>query len=701
MSAQASPVNARKLLDMVRHGLGAPLIVLAMLAMVVVPLAAPVLDALFTFNIAISLMVLLAVVYVKRPLDFTIFPIVLLMTTMLRLALNVASTRVILLNGQNGHDAAGKVIAAFGEFVIGGNYAVGIVVFAILTIINFVVITKGAGRVSEVTARFILDAMPGKQMAIDADLNAGLLTREEAKARREEVREEADFYGAMDGASKFIRGDAIAGILILFINLLGGLAVGVLQHGMPFGEAASTYTLLSIGDGLVAQLPALLVSSAVAMLVTRASRAQDMSQAMVGQVFGQHKALAIAAAILGLVGLVPGMPNVAFLTLGLLLGFVAWRLWKRDAGTPSPGTGAAPGKPGDPKLPGAAPAPSPELSWDELRPIDPLGLEVGYRLIPLVDKNQGGELMARIKGVRRKLTQDIGFLIPPVHIRDNLELTATSYRLLIHGVPVATAEVHPDRELALDPGGALGKLDGIKGKDPAFGLDATWIQPGQRAQAEAMGYTVVDPATVIATHLSHLIREHAPELLGHEEVQQLLAQLGKSAPKLVEDLTPKALPLAVVVRVLQNLLVERIPIRQLRKIVEALVEHAPHGQDPAMLTAAVRTSLGRFIVQEIAGMSPELPVFTLAPQLERVLQESAQGGGNVALEPGLAERLHQSLADCVGKQEARNEPAVVLVPGQVRAALARLVRHSVPQLSVLAYSEVPEDKRLKLVGTIS
>ena len=702
MSAQpvGAGMNARKVLDMIRNGLGAPLIVLALLAMVVMPLAAPVLDALFTFNIAISLMVLLAVVYVKRPLDFTIFPIVLLITTMLRLALNVASTRVILLNGQNGHEAAGKVIAAFGEFVIGGNYAVGIVVFAILTIINFVVITKGAGRVSEVTARFILDAMPGKQMAIDADLNAGLLTREEAKARREEVREEADFYGAMDGASKFIRGDAIAGILILFINLLGGLAVGVLQHGMPFGDAAATYTLLSIGDGLVAQLPALLVSSAVAMLVTRASRSQDMAQAMMGQVFGQYRALTIAAAIMGVVGLVPGMPNVAFLTLAAILGVVAWKAWKkstaaaRAAETPAASRGETLG------LPGATPSPTAELTWDELRPVDPLGLEVGYRLIPLVDKNQGGELMARIKGVRRKLTHDIGFLIPSVHIRDNLELPATAYRLLIHGVPVATAEIHPDRELALDPGSALVALEGIAGKDPAFGLDATWIQPHQRAHAETMGYTVVDPATVVATHLSHLIREHAPELLGHEEVQQLLANLAKSAPKLVEDLTPKSLPLSAVVRVLQNLLIERIPIRQLRKIVESLVENAPLSQDPATLTAAVRNALGRFIVQEIAGMSAELPVFTLNPQLERVLQESTQGNG-AALEPGLAERLHQSLAECVSKQEAKNEPAVVLVPGPVRAALARLVRHSVPSLSVLAYSEVPEDKRLKLVGTIS
>lgn len=706
MTAMTMPPAARRVFDLLRHGLGAPLIVLALLAMVVVPLPAPVLDALFTFNIAISLMVLLAVVNVKRPLDFTIFPIVLLITTMLRLALNVASTRVILMNGQDGHEAAGKVIAAFGEFVIGGDYAVGIVVFAILTIINFVVITKGAGRVSEVSARFILDAMPGKQMAIDADLNAGLLTREEAKARREEVREEADFYGAMDGANKFIRGDAIAAILILFINLIGGLAIGVMVHGMPVGEAAATYTLLTIGDGLVSQLPALLVSAAVAMLVTRASRAQDMGKSMVGQVFGQHRALAVAAGIMGLVGLIPGMPNLAFLTIAAILGGLAWLMYKRSLE-------AAQGSDnhiGDVGVSGSSPtallendgrpSPNAELSWDELRPVDPLGLEVGYRLIPLVDKNQSGELMARIKGVRRKLTQDLGFLVPPVHIRDNLELAPNAYRLLVHGVAVAGADIHPDRELALDPGGALGPIDGLAGKDPAFGLDATWILPGARAQAEALGYTVVDPATVVATHLSHLIAEHAPELLGHEEVQQLLATLAKSAPKLVEDLTPKSLSLPVVARVLQNLLGERIALRQLRKIVESLVENAPHTQDPALLTAAVRTALGRFIVQEIAGNTPELPVYTLNPQLERVLQDSMQGNG-AALEPGLAERLHQSLADAVAKQEARNEPSVLLVPAPVRQALARMVRHSVPQLSVLAYNEVPEDKRLKLVGSIS
>ncbi|UNK43951.1 flagellar biosynthesis protein FlhA [Luteimonas sp. S4-F44] len=684
----------KRLFDMLRHGLGAPLLVLALLAMVVVPLPPFVLDVLFSFNIAISLVVLLAVVYVQRPLDFSIFPIVLLMTTMLRLALNVASTRVILLHGQNGPGAAGNVIESFGEFVVGGNFAVGIVAFAILTIINFMVITKGAGRVSEVTARFILDAMPGKQMAIDADLNAGLLTREEAKARREEVRQEADFYGAMDGASKFIRGDAIAGILILFVTIVGGLAIGMLQHGMPFGDAAATYTLLSIGDGLVSQLPALLVSSAVALLVTRASRAQDMGGAVTGQVFGQYRALAIAAVILLVVGLVPGMPNLAFLSLAAVVGYGAWTMRNRSLAAER--AAAAP----DAALPAPEQTTNAELGWDDLRPVDPLGLEVGYRLIPLVDKAQGGELMARIKAVRRKLTQDIGFLIPPVHIRDNLELAPTAYRLLVHGVPVATAEVHPDRLLALDPGGALQPIEGIPGKDPAFGLDALWILPIQRAQAEASGYTVVDPATVVATHLSHLVREQAPELLGHEEVQQLLATLARSAPKLAEDLTPKALPLAVVVRVLQNLLVERIPVRQLRRIAEALVEHAAHSQDPAQLTAAVRTALGRFIVQEIAGPAPDLPVYTLAPALERVLQDSAQGTG-AALEPGLAERLQQSLADCAGQQEARNEPAVVLVPGQVRAALARLVRHSVPTLSVLAYTEVPEDKRLKLLGTIS
>jgi len=685
------PAGLRRFGGVLRHGLGASLVVLALLAMVVVPLPPVLLDALFSFNIAISLVVLLAVVSVKRPLDFAIFPIVLLMTTMLRLALNVASVRVILLNGQHGHQAAGNVIAAFGEFVVGGNYAVGLVAFTILTIINFVVITKGAGRVSEVTARFILDAMPGKQMAIDADLNAGLLTREEARARREEVREEADFYGAMDGASKFIRGDAIAGILILFVTLIGGLIVGVMQHGMAVSEAAQTYTLLSIGDGLVSQLPALLVSSAVALLVTRASRSQDMGRAVLGQAFGQTRALAIASAILAVVGMVPGMPHVAFLTLAGLLGAAAWKLWRQPLD--------AEVTPGEASVVAMSGAGVPELGWDDIAPVDALELEVGYRLIALVDSSQGGELMARIKGIRRKLTQDIGFLIPPVHIRDNLELAANAYRLRVHGVPLAEAEIHPDRLLALDPSGALAALEGVPGKDPAFGLDAIWIAPAQRSQAEALGYTVVDPATVMATHLSQLIAAQAAELFGHDEARQLLATLGKSAPTLVEDLTPKALPLSVVVRVLQNLLAERVPIRQLRRIVEALLEHAGASQEPGMLTACVREALGRFIVQEIAGGLAELPVFTLAPALEQVLQDSMQGTV-AALEPGLAERLHRSLADCVAQQEAQGQPAVLLVPGPVRPGLARLVRHSLPGLSVLAYGEVPEDRAIQLLGTI-
>ncbi|MBZ4040458.1 flagellar biosynthesis protein FlhA [Lysobacter sp. 13A] len=676
----------------VRSGAAAPLVVMAMLAMVIVPLSPLMLDMLFTINIALSLVVMLAVVYVKRPLEFSIFPSVLLLVTLLRLALNVASTRVVLLHGHQGEAAAGHVIESFGQFVIGGSYAVGIVVFAILTIVNFVVVTKGAGRISEVSARFILDALPGKQMAIDADLNAGLLTREDAKLRRQEVREEADFYGSMDGASKFVRGDAIAGILILVINLIGGLLIGMLQHDMAFGDAARVYTLLAIGDGLVAQIPALLVATAVAMLVTRSTSEQEMGQAVQGQMFGQGRALAVAALLMGIIGVIPGMPNLPFLILAAILGYAAWRLHKRNLAAEEAPT---------PEATAAAQANSPmaELSWDEVRPVEPLGLEVGYRLIPMVDKTQGGELLARLKGVRRKLTQDLGFLIPAVHVRDNLELAPGQYRVLVHGVPVATGELHPDRELALDPGRVFGPLEGIPGKDPAFGLDAVWIPSAQRAHAESLGYTVVDASTVVATHLSHLVRERASELLGHDEVQQLLSSVGKATPKLVEDLTPKLLPLSVVVRVLQSLLVERVPLRQMRQIVEALLEHGAHSQDPAVLTAAVRTALGRFIVQEINGLAPELPVYTLAPALERVLQDSVSGQG-AAMEPGLAERLHQNLSDCVTRQEGRGEPAVLLVPGGIRATIARLVRHSVPALSVLAYGEVPEDKKLRLVGNV-
>lgn len=691
MSAQAQRTPLAGVLATMRGGLAAPVVVMALLAMVVVPLPTPLLDGLFTINIALSLVLMLAVVYVKRPLEFSIFPSVLLMITMLRLALNVASTRVVLLHGHEGPGAAGKVIESFGNFVVGGSFAVGIVVFAILTIINFVVVTKGSGRISEVSARFILDSMPGKQMAIDADLNAGLLSREEAKARRQEVAAEADFYGSMDGASKFVRGDAIAGLLILFVSIIGGLLIGTLQHGLSFGEAAEIYTLLTIGDGLVAQLPGLLVSTAVAMLVTRASGEQEMGEAVGTQVFGQKRALIVAAALLGIIGVVPGMPNLPFLLLAAALGYVAWRLHRKES--------VAAAGPTDAAATAGEAAPVPELSWDEVRPVEPLALEVGYKLIAMVDKSQGGELLARLKGIRRKLTQDLGFLIPAVHVRDNLELAPGQYRLLVHGVPVATGELHPDRDLALDPGQVFGPLEGIPGKDPAFGLDAVWIAPSQRAHAESLGYTVVDAATVVATHLSHVVRERATELLGHDEVQHLLDSVGKATPKLVEDLTPKLLPLSTIVRVLQSLLAEKVPLRQMRQIVEALLEHGAHTQDAAALTAAVRTALGRFIVQEINGMEPELPVYTLAPALERVLQESVSGNG-AALEPGLAERLHTNLSDCVTQQEGRGEPAVLLVPGAIRPTLSRLVRHSVPALSVLAYGEVPEDKRLRLVGSV-
>jgi flagellar biosynthesis protein FlhA len=668
-----------------RGGLAAPIVVLVILGMMIVPMAPFMLDLMFTLNIALSIVILMAVVYVLRPLEISAFPTVLLIVTLLRLALNVASSRVVLLHGHEGTHAAGKVIEAFGEFVIGGDYTVGLVVFIILTIVNFVVVTKGAGRVSEVSARFVLDAMPGRQMAIDADLNAGVITRDEAKHRREEVREEADFYGAMDGASKFVRGDAIAGILILLVNIVGGLAIGVLQHDLSMSNALHNYTLLTIGDGLVAQVPALLLSTAVAVLVTRLSRSQDMSKQVAAQIFGKPQALAITGVVLGLVGLVPGMPNLAFLLLGAVCGGLAWAAVRRNR-KPPPAPTVKPTEPAD-------------LSWDDITPADAIGLEVGYRLIPLVDRKQGGELMARIKGVRKKLTQDLGFLIPPVHVRDNLELAPNMYRVILQGVPVATGEVYPDREMALNPGQTAGKIEGIAGKDPAFGLDAIWVEAANRLNAQSLGYTVVDAGTVVATHLSQLLKEHSQELLGHEEVQHLLQSLSRQAPKLVEDLTPKLLPLSVIVKVLQGLLAEDVPIRNLRSIAEALAEAAPRGIDPSQLLAAVRLRLSRQIVQDINGMAVEFPVLTLAQPLERMLQDSLQTGG--VLEPGLAERLHRSLNDNVQRQEAVGQPAVLLVPGPLRPMLARFVRHSIPALKVLAYNEVPEAKRIRLAGTVA
>ncbi len=591
------------------RGIGAPVVILMLMAMIVLPLPPFLLDLFFTFNIALSLVVLLVTVYALRPLDFAMFPSMLLVATLLRLALNVASTRVVLLEGHNGGDAAGKVIEAFGAFVIGGNYAVGLVVFAILVIINFVVVTKGAGRVSEVTARFTLDAMPGKQMAIDADLNAGLITQEEARTRRDEVSQESDFYGAMDGASKFVRGDAIAGILILFINILGGLIIGVAQHGLSLGEAAHNYTLLTIGDGLVAQIPSLVLSTATAIIVTRVSAAQDMGKQVVSQLFGNPRAMAVTAGVIGIMGLVPGMPNLVFLTLAGIFGGAAYMIAQREKV-------AKAAEVVEPEAAAAQSTEPKELGWDDVGPVDIIGLEVGYRLIPLVDKEQGGQLMSRIKGVRKKLSTDLGFLVQPVHIRDNLELSPSAYRITLMGVPVGEAEVYPDRELAINPGKVYGNLQGIATKDPSFGLDAVWVEPAQRDQAQTMGYTVVDASTVIATHLSQLLQSHAHELLGHEEVQQLLDILGKNSPKLVENLVPKLLSLGTVLKVLQNLLSEGIPVRDMRTIAETLAEHAAKSQDADVLTAAARVSLSRSIVQNINGMAPELPLMTLDPGLE-------------------------------------------------------------------------------------
>jgi flagellar biosynthesis protein FlhA len=691
-------MNARAILatfgDFARNGLGVPVLVMVVLAMMVLPLPAFLLDVFFTFNISLSIMILLAVIYVRRALEFATFPTVLLGATLLRLGLNVASTRIVLINGHTGSHAAGHVIAAFGEFVVGGNYAVGMVVFTVLVIINFVVITKGAGRISEVSARFTLDAMPGRQMAIDADLNAGIITQAEAIVRRQEVREEADFYGAMDGASKFVRGDAIAGILVVFINLFGGTIIGAAQHGMSLAEAGRTYALLTIGDGLVAQIPALLLSVAVAILVTRVSRPHDMSQQIMTQVLGQPKALGVTSGILTLLGIIPGMPNLVFLGMASVCAVGAYFLSKRKAAdkaaVASPAVAATP------------PAEQRELSWDDVEPVDLIGLEVGYRLIPLVDRNQGGELMGRIKGVRKKLSEELGFLVQAVHIRDNLELGPNSYRITILGAPVGESEVFPDRELAINPGQVSGTLPGTATKDPAFGLEAVWIEKTRREQAQAQGYTVVDASSVVATHLSHLLQSHSHELLGHEEVQQLLNRLGKSAPKLIEDLVPKLLPMSVVVKVLQFLLLERVPIRNLRTICETLAEFAPKTQDPVALVAAVRIALGRSIVQNVGGLRHELPVITLDPGLEQLLQDSMASGTDAApgFEPGLADRIQTALADSTRRQEAAGEPAVLLVAPKIRPWIARLMRHSTPSLAVLAYNEIPENRRIRVIAAV-
>ncbi|WP_026375587.1 flagellar biosynthesis protein FlhA [Aestuariibacter salexigens] len=677
-------------------GMGVPLVLLAILGMVVLPLPAVLLDILFSFNIALSLVVILVAVFTRRPIDFGIFPLVLLIATVLRLALNVASTRVVLLEGHEGGDAAGKVIQAFGEVVIGGNYAVGIVVFAILLIINFKVVTAGAGRISEVSARFTLDAMPGKQMAIDADLNAGYIDQDEARKRREEITSEADFYGSMDGASKFVKGDAVAGLFIMLINIVGGLFIGMIQHDLAFGQAIEIYTILTIGDGLVAQIPSLLLSVATAIIVTRENDDQEMGFELTKQL-ADKRALYVTAALLFVMGIVPGMPHFAFLTFAVLVGGYAYLrdyLQARRDAMPEVVEDS-------PELT-AQPAEVKELGWDDVQHVDTIGLEVGYRLIPLVDRAQGGELLTRIKGVRKKLSQELGFLIPPVHIRDNLDLDPNAYTIAMLGVTIGDAEIAHDNELAINPGQVFGKLDGRPTKDPAFGLDAVWIKPGQREHAQTLGYTVVDAATVVATHLSQLLTNNAYQLLGHEEVQQLLDMLAKQSPKLVEGLVPDILPLSTVVKVLQTLLYEGVPIRDMRTIVQTLSEYGPKSQDPDVLVSAVRIALKRLIMQEINGGKQEIPVITLAPELEQMLHQSLQAGGEdgAGIEPGLAEKMQQSLNEASQQQELAGEPAVLLTSGMLRPVLSRFLKHAVQGLHVLSYQEIPDDKQIRIVSAV-
>ncbi|MDX2367174.1 MAG: flagellar biosynthesis protein FlhA [Colwellia sp.] len=679
-------------------GLGTPFLVMAALGMVILPMPAWLLDLLFSFNIALSLVVLLITVYTLKPLEFGSFPSVILIATILRLALNVASTRVVLLEGHEGTDAAGKVIEAFGSVVIGGNYAVGLVVFLILIIINFVVVTKGAGRIAEVTARFTLDAMPGKQMAIDADLNAGFINADQARERRIEVTSEADFYGSMDGASKFVKGDAIAGILILFINVVGGLIIGMVQHDLSFDSAVEIYTLLTIGDGLVAQIPGLLLSVATAIVVTRQNTAQDMGEQVSSQL-GQEKSLYIASGVMFVIGVIPGMPHFVFLLFSAVIAGTAYLGSQRKVNkalalekTTQEEQVQIQQKEEEVK----------DLDWDDVNHVDVIGLEIGYRLIPLVDKAQGGELLSRIKGVRKKLSQEFGFLVPAVHIRDNLDLDPNSYQISLMGVTIGNAEIRHDQELAINPGQIFGTLDGVATKDPAFGLDAIWINQNQREQAQTLGYTVVDSATVLATHLSQILTNNAAQLLGHEEVQNLLDMLAKTYPKLVEGFIPETLTLGTVVKVLQSLMNEGVAVRDMRSIVQTLVEYGPKSQDAEVLTAAVRISLRKFIIQDLVGPAVEVPVITLAPELEQMLHQSMQMAGDdgAGIEPGLAERLQKSLTDGAQQQEMSGDTPILLTSGILRTVLAKFVKYTIPSLRVISYQEIPDDKQIKIVSAI-
>ena len=675
------------------NALAAPGLVIIMLALMVLPVPSFVLDIFFSFNIAVSIIVLLTALYTVRPLDFLVFPAVLLLTTMLRLSLNVASTRVVLTNGHNGPDAAGKVVEAFGHFLIGGNYLVGLVVFIILTIINFVVVTKGAGRIAEVGARFTLDAMPGKQMAIDADLNAGLIGEAEARKRRTEVAQEAEFYGAMDGASKYVRGDAVAGIVITAVNMVGGLLVGMIQHDMEFGNAIETYTLLAIGDGLVAQLPSLIISVAAGAVVSRVANDQDIGSQLMSQMLMKPEVLYITAGIIGGLGLIPGMPHLAFWLLAALIGG-AGHFFAQKAALGKPQIKA--------ELPPAAVPEQEEASWQDVAPIQALGLEVGYRLVSLVDKDQDGELLRRIKGIRKKFAQEVGFLPPAIHIRDNLELRPSDYKITLKGVEIGAGESHPGQFMAIDPGMVSGPLPGEPVTDPAFGLPAVWVGTHLREQAQSMGYTVVDAGTVVATHLNHLMSLHAAELLGRQELQALIEHMGKTTPKLIEDLVPKLLPLATLQKVLQNLLVEGVHIRDMQTIIETMIEYAPQSQDAGALTAVVRIALGRAIVQQIAPGNQELPVMALDNRLERMLLQAlqTQGADGGGIEPGLADTIATQTAQAAQQQEQLGHTPVLLVPAPLRAMLARFLRRNLPQLKVLSHAELPDSRTIKVTNLV-
>ncbi|MFJ4344819.1 flagellar biosynthesis protein FlhA [Pseudomonas sp. NPDC089401] len=668
-----------------------PVLIVLILSMMILPLPSFILDLLFTFNIALAIMVLIVSMLTEKPLDFSAFPSVLLFTTLLRLSLNVASTRVILMHGHTGTDAAGKVIEAFGEFLVGGNFAVGLALFLILVTINFMVITKGAGRIAEVGARFTLDSMPGKQMAIDADLNAGLIGEPEARKRRREVAQEADFFGSMDGASKFVRGDAVAGLVIMGVCVVGGLAIGLLQHDMSFADAAHTYTMLTIGDGLVAQIPGLVISIAAGVMVSRVNTEEDVSRQMIGQLFSRPKMLMMTAGVMGLLGLVPGMPNLVFLLLTALLGGLGWWISRQEQQAEQ-----APALEVQPK----AAVHNSEASWDDVKLVETLSLRVGHRLIPLVDVRQQGELSTRIKSLRKKFAQDVGFLPPVVHVRDNLELPPNTYIISLKGVEVGRGEIYPGKWLAINPGKVTGELEGKQAVDPAFGLPAIWIDQSLREHGQIYGYTVVDASTVAATHLNHLLHQHAKDLLGRSEVQKLLDKLGNDGKSLVEEVLPKLLSLTQLQRILQSLLEENVPIRDMRTLLDTLAEHAGAQQPPdiAELTAQVRVALGRSIVNQYYANKPELNVIGLDFNLEQVVMQAVGNGG--ALEPSLADTLMKETTQALKRQELGNNPPVLVVPNRLRPVLSRFLRRRLRQLAVIALSEVPDDRTLRITSII-